>query len=88
MNKPAKKMKTTKMYAAMFACYDREDIEDSYVELIGVYNDKKTAKKQLDEHKKKMLAEVADDPGEAEQMLEDDEDRIYSWSVKPVKVEV
>lgn len=84
----AKKLKTTKMYAAMFTCYDREDIEDSYVEIIGVYNDKKTAKKYLDEHKKKRLAEVVDDPEEAEQMLGDDEDRIYDWSVKLVKVEV
>jgi hypothetical protein len=79
------KMKT--MYAAVQAIYDREDLEDSTVEIIGVYSSRKIAGAELEKAKLKFLAEIDDDPGLAEENIEDDYDRSYNWFVQKVKVE-
>lgn len=87
MKKAVKKTKT--MYAVVQLVADREDPEDSSAEIVKVFKSKKAADKGLVEARKEFLLEcVADDIEEAEALLDSDCERYYSWSVKPVKVEV
>ena len=89
----AKKSKMKKMYAAVQAIYDREDLEDSEVTIIGVYASKQSAQKALDEAEEQFLRNASYDDSdefdidEARSQLEDDCDRIYNWYVSEVKVE-
>ena len=75
------------MYAAVRAVYDREDLEDSEVEIIGVYASRKTAGAELKKARLRFLGEIDDDPERAEENIEDDCDRSYNWFVRKVKVE-
>ena len=84
----AKKAKC-RMFAAVQIVCDREDIEDSEIKIIGVYPTKKRAQEELDKAKAKFLKEIDDeDPEHAEYMLENDSDRLYSWRVDKVSVEL
>ena len=84
----AKKMPMKKMFAAVRAIYDREDLEDSEVKVFGVYASKKKANEELEKRRAKDLKSVADDPDEAERMIDGDCDRYYDWYVTPVSVEI
>lgn len=84
----AKKTPMVKMFAAVRAIYDREDLEDSEVKIIGIYASKKKANEELEKRRAKDLKSVADDPDEAERMIDDDCDRYYNWYVTPVRVEI
>lgn len=78
-----------KMFAAVNAIYDREDLEDSVVTIIGVYGTEESAKQALEEHRVDFLADLdEEDEAHAEEMLYDDNDRHYAWFVQSVEVEV
>lgn len=86
-----KKVKKAKcrMFAAVQIVCDREDLEDSEIKIIGVYQTKKRAQEELDKAKAKFMKEIDDeDPENAEYMLENDSDRLYDWRVDKVSVEL
>lgn len=86
-----KKVKKAKcrMFAAVQIVCDREDLEDSEIKIIGVYQTKKRAQEELDKAKAKFLKEIDDEDHEnAEYMLENDSDRLYDWRVDKVSVEL
>ena len=88
--KNAKKTKMKTMYAAVQAIHDRKDLEDSSVEIVGVYATKKAAQAAANESRLKFLKDIVDpdeDIEAAEAVLEEDCDRTYDWFVKKVKVE-
>lgn len=77
-----------RMFAAVQIVCDREDLEDSEIEIIGVYPTKKRAEEALGKAKARFLKGVDADPEDAERMLEDDCDRMYDWRVDRVSVEL
>ena len=84
-----KKPKMKKMFAVVQTVFDREDLEDSEVKICGVYAIKKIADQKCDEAKQNFLKGVgAESLERAEEMLEDDYDRMYGWNVIPVNVEI
>ena len=88
MKNTIKKTKTKTMYAVVQLIANREDLEDSTVEIIKVFKTKKAADKGLVKARDEFLLNVSDDIDEAYIMIDDDCDRLYKWSVKQVKVEV
>lgn len=83
------KQKMKKMFAAVQTMFDREDPEDSIFEIIGIYASKKTAEKTLAKFKQTILDAVpCGDDEDPEDVLLNNDDRIYNWYVTSVMVEV
>lgn len=88
-NKKQETKRSMTMFAAVHACYDREDLERSTVEIIGVYPTEKAAEQAKTAHYKNFLSYVDDEDEEhAKQMLDDYDDYHYEWFVQAVEVEV
>ena len=86
-----KKPKMKKMHAAIREIFDREDLEDSDVKIIGVYASKNGAQKALAKDEEDFLRDICDfeefDIDAAKAQLEDDCDRFYNWRIAEVEVE-